>query len=448
MSVTMGAGTVISSTDESITVGDFTVHGDLTVTGSITPSLVSGSSSAAPIMIAASDATVAAKATALLSGGAVCDGTADQVEINVALTAGGQVMLTKGHYETAASIVVKPGSQLVCEVGVTIIPVENFDILEVEGGGKAYGNGCFLDYVTNSKTGNGILIDCDSVGAEWIYELGTSVDVDGFHVTGALDGAQVGVLVRASGTRLMWGGHISNIGIDRGNTAVKLTVTGTSGAWIYGVSFKNIYCSELYGIGLDIAGVATAGTGIQGTIVRNFQVQDNGHTANALKVVRSQYNDINMDVIDWVGGAGTGISVDINSNANRIQIGGLDIGAVTDAKLDYNQYFFKNSGRGTPADKAYSTISGGVLTYESSLVLVTGESGVADNLDTITYSTVKDGQMLTLIAADYTNVVTVKNGTGNLRLATSDFVLDFWTSTITLMKFGTRWFEIGRSTNT
>lgn len=60
------------------------------------------------IIVAASDASAAAKAAALASGGAVCDGTADQVEIQAALDAlpatGGEVRLSEGSFSVTAGI--------------------------------------------------------------------------------------------------------------------------------------------------------------------------------------------------------------------------------------------------------------------------------------------------------------------------------------------------------
>jgi len=57
-----------------------------------------------PAFIAASDATAMEKANALLSGGAVCDGTADEVEIIAAIGAGKKVMLSSGHFIITSSI--------------------------------------------------------------------------------------------------------------------------------------------------------------------------------------------------------------------------------------------------------------------------------------------------------------------------------------------------------
>lgn len=61
-----------------------------------------GSAAGAPIMVAASNATASEKAFATASGGAVCDGTNDQVEILAALAAcnGGVVLLSSGAFVT------------------------------------------------------------------------------------------------------------------------------------------------------------------------------------------------------------------------------------------------------------------------------------------------------------------------------------------------------------
>jgi len=55
-------------------------------------------------MVAASDASTAEKMYALVSGGAVCDGTADNVEIQTAIIAGGDIRLSSGLFTCVGCI--------------------------------------------------------------------------------------------------------------------------------------------------------------------------------------------------------------------------------------------------------------------------------------------------------------------------------------------------------
>lgn len=58
----------------------------------------------APVIIAANNATDAEKVSALVSDGAVCDGTADDVQINAAIASGRRVILSSGTFVMAARL--------------------------------------------------------------------------------------------------------------------------------------------------------------------------------------------------------------------------------------------------------------------------------------------------------------------------------------------------------
>ena len=75
------------------------------------------------MVVASTDATAAQKAMALASGGAVCDGTADQTEINAALgTASVNVVMLVGTTFTVSAAIVIPDGKLLTAYGVTIKP--------------------------------------------------------------------------------------------------------------------------------------------------------------------------------------------------------------------------------------------------------------------------------------------------------------------------------------
>lgn len=91
------------------------------------------------------------------------------------------------------------------------------------------------------------------------------------------------------------------------------------------------------------------------------------------------------------------------------------------------------------------TIASGVITAVMDWHRVDTEGAAAtDDLDTIDGG--YDGRMLTLHSVNSGRVVTVKDGTGNLRLA-GDFVMDSPFDSITLQWVSSNWYEISRSNN-
>ena len=87
----------------------------------------------APIMVAANDATDREKAMALLSGGAVCDGTADNVQIQAAIDActgtSWQTVRLLGTFSTTAAIVMESYVRLELEGKVKTADAANVHIL-------------------------------------------------------------------------------------------------------------------------------------------------------------------------------------------------------------------------------------------------------------------------------------------------------------------------------
>lgn len=100
------------------------------------------------------------------------------------------------------------------------------------------------------------------------------------------------------------------------------------------------------------------------------------------------------------------------------------------------------------------TIASGVVTLAASdkpiqMLLVDTESAAAtDDLDTINMTGGgKNGQIVTVWAADSTHTVVMKDGTGNLHLA-GDFSLDNTDDSITLQWWeGYGFYELSRSDN-
>ncbi len=92
-------------------------------------------------------------------------------------------------------------------------------------------------------------------------------------------------------------------------------------------------------------------------------------------------------------------------------------------------------------------IAAGVITVTQSRVCVDTEaSGPTDDLDTINGG--KVGAILVLDSNDSARNVVVKDGTGNINLAGSDFTLETTRDRLVLStNNGTTWFELSRSTN-
>lgn len=98
---------------------------------------LAGLSNAATIFVAASNASVASKAWAAATGGFVCDGTADEYEINLAIAAlpagGGKVLLSEGTFTLAARINNTTQDNIVLEGvgrGATIITAVNASTID------------------------------------------------------------------------------------------------------------------------------------------------------------------------------------------------------------------------------------------------------------------------------------------------------------------------------
>jgi len=90
----------------------------------------------------------------------------------------------------------------------------------------------------------------------------------------------------------------------------------------------------------------------------------------------------------------------------------------------------------------FNTISGGVLTIDSSCVQVEPQTGTTDDLDTITGDGVSIGAIL-LLLAESGDTITVKHGTGNILLAKgADFELTD-SAPLFLLWNTTNWLEIG-----
>lgn len=91
------------------------------------------------------------------------------------------------------------------------------------------------------------------------------------------------------------------------------------------------------------------------------------------------------------------------------------------------------------------TINTGAVTITTSAhTLDTQSDAATDDLDTINSGS--EGQILILSGVSAARVVTAKDGTGNLKLA-GDRAFNSPNDTLTLVKHGSNWLEVARSTN-
>ena len=111
-----------------------------------------GSGTYAPVLVAADNATAAEKLAAVASDGIVCDGTSDETDINTAITASGNVILSSGTFTIDGDILMLDNSRLLGQginktiinaapathvsAGISISNVSNVEV----GGFKMIGN--------------------------------------------------------------------------------------------------------------------------------------------------------------------------------------------------------------------------------------------------------------------------------------------------------------------
>ena len=104
-----------------------------------------------------------------------------------------------------------------------------------------------------------------------------------------------------------------------------------------------------------------------------------------------------------------------------------------------------SSGVTTLGSFSEVTIASGAITVTSSVHAVDTESDAAsDDLDTINGGS--NGSILTLRSVTGAREVTLKDSTGNLKLA-GDFTLTSANDSITLIKYSSNWIETSRSNN-
>lgn len=261
-----------------------------------------------------------------------------------------------------------------------------------------------------------------------------------------LDGAGVGTIMNIAGERVTFIGNTvkDSVGVcDVGN---------------YAVASGNIF--ENVG---DVTNLCPSIRAVGGTI---------GASINDNKVLNSPYRGIDVGGDTIVEGNVVLGSVDRSISANAL-IGGAiknnktdggTYGIVTNSASVNSEITGNNSKNASIANYSISDtvtnyidgnigmsllsstiiISSGAITAPvkpNSMIRIDTEGGAAtDELVTISGGTI--GQMITLKPVSGTKVTTIKNGTGNIRLASGDIVLSSTTMSLLLMFDGYNWSEV------
>jgi len=128
-----------------------------------------------------------------------------------------------------------------------------------------------------------------------------------------------------------------------------------------------------------------------------------------------------------------------------LQYGGTEALSFNNSGVTFANGITVSGGITTLGSFSELTIASGGITVTSSIHSVDTEGDAAsDNLNTINGGST--GSILILSSADSSRDVTLKDDSDNLKL-NGDCVLGSWTSTITLVKNGSVWRELSRSSN-
>jgi len=117
------------------------------------------------------------------------------------------------------------------------------------------------------------------------------------------------------------------------------------------------------------------------------------------------------------------------------------------AAIDINDESLDDVGGFKVSTPTHAEVSGGgAITYAALAMAVEGNEGAVDNLDTITYAGADEGRLLLLTLYAGSGAVTVRDGIGNVSLASEDCILD--DGLFLLLYYShdtTTWYEVTRS---
>ena len=249
----------------------------------------------ATLVVAASDAHSKAQADY------VCDGTADENEINTALgnlpAVGGIVYLTEGTYNLAGAITVGDNQELILSPGAKLVPGSDFDVVVIQGGATLRGGNIDVSGLTSNFTSACIKIDGSEFNG-WNEDRHTIIE--DVWMLGYRNGGQ------AYGVALLFecpdGGQIyrvktRNLYMQYFEYGYRLHTAGTG--WINGNQNKDGVLAYVdYAFHLDRDGSA-----ITGNVFRDFIVQAGSNSRRCIKLEGGCHSNIfdNIWPGDWAG---------------------------------------------------------------------------------------------------------------------------------------------------
>lgn len=377
-----------------------------------------GSSDYAPIAVAASDASAKEQVIAVASGGAVCDGTSDEVELEAAdaLAEGGRVILL-GHdfYISAAGVDiayslvdgVTQGSRDFADVGVTF-HVSGASTLDPYLGGRLHNV-----LIDKAVTGAWDVLTVDpSGGVGGIQDVLYNVSVDDYYDEGH-EKAGDGVVF-----------NITSFPISV--CSFRYHTTGfSSGTYIHTSGSGHFFNANT----LDIRMYGAT---------NNLEIlaENSGPCVQNLFLLYSETSGGTYDILNS-GGSALTFLIYYNEGEPKVSDDG-------------NNNYTTHRGLGwggtvlTYSDTSPTlTINGGHITIRCNVQEIAAETGVTDDLTHIDGGVT--GQIL-VIYPDSGDTITVKDGWGNIYTA-GDFVMDDSSDMMVLYNVAGSWFELSRASN-
>lgn len=212
-----------------------------------------------------------------------------------------------------------------------------------------------------------------------------------------------------------------------------------------GTPSNNDVLGGMYFYGNDSAGNKQAYAGIINYIVRSLSGSENGAIqlyatkAGTYSVLADMGSSALGNLYAIFYGSLEAVSITENGTALTAKYAQL---AVADTFAE-KATFTKGLSVGSTA--SYTIASDAITLTTAGLIQVDTQSAAAtDDLSTISGGA--EGDIIIVFSADASRDVTLKDNTGNLRLA-GDFTLSHTQDRITLVKVSSNWFELARSDN-
>lgn len=421
---------------------------------------------------------VSVKDFGAVGNGMANDTAAIQAAITQAAIDGKTVYMPAGNYN--ANIVLNaPNVSIIGDGKSTIVSPSSGDVLTCQG--IASGNGALVSNLRlTGATGaqRGLVVSGFSRGSIkqlYIDEIDTGIYINGdastetfFDNIYCYNVASYGVRYERTNTVDTGGVYFNTISVTGTSSAIGMSFNSTAGASSRAFAFitnavldnraqpalyiKN--CTNFFVTQAWVTGTAPSAGLVHLDTVKDIWLQgayvQNSSASGYNFFVDGLIQDLSASVLR-VSGPGTAWYFGGTANvANRCRVYSYNSTASTRTNdntkasllLSPTPSAFINAGAEQTA-----TISSGSIAVTSSRVLVLGEGGTTDDLDTITGGNTADLLFLTFGATGYT--ITVKHATGNIRLANGvDEVLSGPNEVIAFVKRNNgSWLELSRSNN-